>query len=117
MNRAVNVALLVMVCITVMLATLSIHKAQHIHPLAIALIVTLGLCSLCCIAAVFSDSSTARYIRNGLLALSLVLLIVTAASWPGGDDGPLMGLMWLVGPFILFGMVLGVLSNYLNARR
>ena len=117
MARAVNVALLVVVCVIVMLATWCIHRAHHISPLAIAFVVTLWLWLLSCIAAICSDNYTAHLIQDGLMALSFILFIPTVFGWPGGDDGSGMGLVWLVGPCILFGMVLEVFSNHLNSKR
>ena len=71
----------------------------------------LVLCLFSCITAIRNDTRTAKLIRNGFVALSAIIFIFTVSKWPGGDDGPLIGLVCIVGPFLFFEMVLSTIST------
>ena len=113
MNRLIDVAILVNTCICMMLGTWCIYNPKHtyIYPFAIPFPIILLLCLVSCIIAVCNDTLRAGLIRNGFLALSVIAYIFTVYKWPGSDDGPGMALVWIVGPFFILEMYLGVIST------
>lgn len=70
--------------------------------------VTTVVCSLLGVAAVITNYRTIIVTQSGLVFLSIVMFVLTVANWSGGDDGPGMILIALVGPALLLGAITAI---------
>ena len=93
-----------------LLGLLCIQMAQRIYPFAVPFIITVAMCSLAGIVALVKNRRPMFVLQDGLMALSVVFFVLAVLNWSGGDDGPGMILVGVVGPLMLIGAVLAIVS-------
>ena len=88
-----------------------IRTAHDKNSFAIPFVVTIVLCSVAGLVAVFSDRHQAKLLQNAFVGLSLVLFVLCVFNWSHGDDGQGMILIGGVGPSLLGAALLSLFST------
>jgi hypothetical protein len=116
MNRVFSFALLLLTIHTLLLGGFCVALAQRIYPFAIAFVVAAAICLLFGAAAVVWNGRVTSLAQNGCVAATVVLFVLAVLHWSGGDDGPGMLLVGVVGPIQLAASVLAVVSTISTIR-
>ena len=111
MNRVISGVILGITALDLLLGYACVHAAQHTYPFSVPFVVTIVLCFPRRYCGSRQEHSRGDPVQNGSVALSIILLFLAVANWPGGDDGPGMLMVGGIGPTLLSAAVLAIVST------
>jgi hypothetical protein len=117
LNRVFSAIILGLTIFDSLLAHVCIHVAQRIYPYSLLFLVSVIISSLAGIFAIVKKTVAVSLIQNSIVILSLVLFAVTVAHWSGGDDGPGMILVIVIGPTLLMAALLALISTIISLMK
>ena len=111
MKRIFGVLILGITVFDSWLGWLCVKAAHHTYPFSVPFVVTIVICSCVGLVAVGMNTRATSLIHNGLVMLSLIPYFLAVGNWPGGDDGPGMGMVFIIGPTLLAATALAFIST------